>query len=340
VVLDKSRKKGIRGLSVGRSHRCDMMLDCQTVSVMHGIIMYNNGKFFYKDTKSKNGSMLYLREPLYLPPGKDIVLKWGDAFVTITVQNTLFETLYNKFKQLINFGKEPPTHEIGSGRIAPNDDLEKLMALCRATSEIPANRGLMVPFRDRKRDDRQVAGMATNFESQMSSSSILSEALESARQHQQAQGHTELERPSTGENGGATQQEGERGGAYSNDGHGINLLHLAAGTGSELGSSLYGEQGSVVSSAANGTQHFHDQLTPEESLDVSTTRLSVKQASESLEEEKSGPVNCHWDSSVSRSEADETKEEPQTKAIDHRQFGDEGSSIRSEKEAENLESKD
>jgi len=128
-------------------------------------------------------------------------------------------------------------------------------------------------------------------------------------------------------------------GAYSNDGHGINLLHLAAGTGSELGSSLYGEQGSVVSSAANGTQHFHDQLTPEESLDVSTTRLSVKQASESLEEEKSGPVNCHWDSSVSRSEADETKEEPQTKAIDHRQFGDEGSSIRSEKEAENLESK-
>jgi len=136
-LLDKSGNKGTRGLSVGRSHRCDMMLDCQTVSVMHGLLFFNKRRFLYRDTKSKNGSMLYLREPLLLETQNETVLKWGDAFVTLTIHRSPAETIQHFFKTVVGKWKSPQTQ---SSILPVDEDLEKMILLSRNTSEIPGTR--------------------------------------------------------------------------------------------------------------------------------------------------------------------------------------------------------
>ncbi|CAM9538837.1 unnamed protein product, partial [Chrysoparadoxa australica] len=60
-VINRSGTSSTRGLVVGRSRQCDMVLDYRTVSTRHATIRYTNGRFYFSDLMSSNGSYLYLR---------------------------------------------------------------------------------------------------------------------------------------------------------------------------------------------------------------------------------------------------------------------------------------
>jgi hypothetical protein len=72
-------------LIIGRSSSCSMVLDYRTVSTVHAILYYNEGKFFLQDRRSSNGTMVYLQEPLELPFSHPIRLRMGRSTLIIQV---------------------------------------------------------------------------------------------------------------------------------------------------------------------------------------------------------------------------------------------------------------
>jgi hypothetical protein len=70
-------------LYIGRSHEMDIELAYQTVSGKHAAVYYENGVFSVKDQRSSNGTLLYLREPLDLPPCSTTRLRVGRKTIKI-----------------------------------------------------------------------------------------------------------------------------------------------------------------------------------------------------------------------------------------------------------------
>jgi FHA domain len=94
-VVNRSGTGSSRGLVVGRSRQCDMVLDYRTVSTRHAMIKFAGGGFHFSDLMSSNGSYLYLREPLQLPYGETVYLKWGSNVVSLKAKRSIRHRLSN-----------------------------------------------------------------------------------------------------------------------------------------------------------------------------------------------------------------------------------------------------
>mmetsp|Transcript_18400 Transcript_18400/g.24283 ORF Transcript_18400/g.24283 Transcript_18400/m.24283 type:complete len:557 (+) Transcript_18400:175-1845(+) len=100
TVLNRHRNQSTRGLVIGRSHNCDMILDYRTVSTHHAVVRYTNGSFFFMDLRSSNGSLLYLREPLELPYGSSIRLRWGRSTISLKATRSWKSQIAQQFVRI------------------------------------------------------------------------------------------------------------------------------------------------------------------------------------------------------------------------------------------------
>jgi len=66
-----------RPLVLGRSMDSDMQLNYQTVSGHHAALYYEGGQFSIQDLRSSNGTFVYLKEPLPLPPSSSVRIRMG-----------------------------------------------------------------------------------------------------------------------------------------------------------------------------------------------------------------------------------------------------------------------
>mmetsp|Transcript_2380 Transcript_2380/g.3197 ORF Transcript_2380/g.3197 Transcript_2380/m.3197 type:complete len:525 (+) Transcript_2380:270-1844(+) len=98
-VLKFGGSCGTRPLIIGRARASDMVLDYRTVSTRHAAVKYVNGKFYYSDMNSSNGSYLYLREPLTLPFGEAVYLKWGSNVVCLKAKQSIRNRINNLVKR-------------------------------------------------------------------------------------------------------------------------------------------------------------------------------------------------------------------------------------------------
>lgn len=76
-------------LSLGRSQACDVVIGYRTVSTRHATLSYSRGEFFYQDNRSSNGSLLYLRAPLELPPNKVVRLRMGRSVLSLRARRNM-----------------------------------------------------------------------------------------------------------------------------------------------------------------------------------------------------------------------------------------------------------
>jgi hypothetical protein len=96
-------------LTIGRSSLCNMVLDYRTVSTVHAKLFYRHGQFFVQvlpppplptsspstshlcvqDSRSSNGTMVYLQGPLPLPNNEQIRLRMGRSTLSIVAKRTL-----------------------------------------------------------------------------------------------------------------------------------------------------------------------------------------------------------------------------------------------------------
>jgi hypothetical protein len=83
AVMNRARTSCTRGVLLGRSHACDMVIDYRTVSTHHALLHFSHGKFQFQDLRSSNGSFLYVRSPVALPWGESLKLRWGKSFVQL-----------------------------------------------------------------------------------------------------------------------------------------------------------------------------------------------------------------------------------------------------------------
>ena len=74
----------LTSLTIGRSSQCNMILDYRTVSINHAKISYENDEFLLQDRSSSNGTMVYVREPVPLPYGRNVRFRMGRC--TLNVQ--------------------------------------------------------------------------------------------------------------------------------------------------------------------------------------------------------------------------------------------------------------
>lgn len=74
----------LTSLTIGRSSQCEMILDYRTVSTNHARISYENNQFILQDIGSSNGTMVYVREPIPLPYGRNVRFRMGRC--TLNVQ--------------------------------------------------------------------------------------------------------------------------------------------------------------------------------------------------------------------------------------------------------------
>lgn len=74
----------LTSLTIGRSSQCNMILDYRTVSTNHAKISYENDEFLLQDRASSNGTMVYVREPVPLPYGRNARFRMGRC--TLNVQ--------------------------------------------------------------------------------------------------------------------------------------------------------------------------------------------------------------------------------------------------------------
>ena len=72
-----------RTIRVGRSSGCNMVLDYRTVSTVHALISYENNKFYIKDNKSSNGTMIFLKSPRELSYGEVLKLRTGRTTISL-----------------------------------------------------------------------------------------------------------------------------------------------------------------------------------------------------------------------------------------------------------------
>lgn len=65
--IDSNDTNSYSPILVGRSSSSHLILDYRTVSTHHAQIFYKKGKFYIKDLKSSNGTMLFIQHPIKIP---------------------------------------------------------------------------------------------------------------------------------------------------------------------------------------------------------------------------------------------------------------------------------
>ena len=65
----------LRPVTIGRNSECDVVLQCNSVSNHHAKLHWYNNNFFLTDDHSSNGTHVYLRQPLKVEKGKEIVIR-------------------------------------------------------------------------------------------------------------------------------------------------------------------------------------------------------------------------------------------------------------------------
>lgn len=83
-IMRPDRTSSIRPLTIGRSHECDVELGYQTVSAVHALLNFQDGKFFLQDNGSSNGTLLYIKKPLVLRPDKITSIRMGRSTLQLT----------------------------------------------------------------------------------------------------------------------------------------------------------------------------------------------------------------------------------------------------------------
>lgn len=86
-------------MSIGRSSSCHMMLDYRTVSTIHAKICYKGENFYIQDSRSSNGTMVYLQSPLYLPPNVPVRLRMGRSTLTLEARRNWSSALVAAVKR-------------------------------------------------------------------------------------------------------------------------------------------------------------------------------------------------------------------------------------------------
>ncbi|CAM9441755.1 unnamed protein product [Hapterophycus canaliculatus] len=112
-VMNRGGTASTKELVVGRSRQCDMVLDYRTVSTRHASVRFQGGRFYFSDLMSSNGSYLYLREPLQLPYGETVFLKWGSNVVSLKAKRSIRHRLSNLVgrRATVTNKKENPEQE-------------------------------------------------------------------------------------------------------------------------------------------------------------------------------------------------------------------------------------
>eukprot|EP00596_Hydrurales_sp_CCMP1899_P000354 CAMPEP_0119040282 /NCGR_PEP_ID=MMETSP1177-20130426/10155_1 /TAXON_ID=2985 /ORGANISM="Ochromonas sp, Strain CCMP1899" /LENGTH=941 /DNA_ID=CAMNT_0007005183 /DNA_START=421 /DNA_END=3246 /DNA_ORIENTATION=+ len=99
-------------LIIGRSSSCSMVLDYRTVSTVHAILYYNEGKFFLQDRRSSNGTMVYLQEPLELPFSHPIRLRMGRSTLIIQAKRNWMTSMRGAFGTIRSHITHPTPEEL------------------------------------------------------------------------------------------------------------------------------------------------------------------------------------------------------------------------------------
>ncbi|CAM9133877.1 unnamed protein product [Discosporangium mesarthrocarpum] len=120
-VMNRTGTASAKELVVGRSRQCDMVLDYRTVSTKHASVRYQGGRFYFSDLNSSNGSYLYLREPLQLPYGETVYLKWGSNVVSLKAKRSIRHRLSNLVGRRAG---------VASKKEGPVPDFSMLESLC------------------------------------------------------------------------------------------------------------------------------------------------------------------------------------------------------------------
>jgi hypothetical protein len=123
-VVNRNGTGSTRSLIIGRSRQCDMVLDYRTVSTRHANIRFSAGNFYFTDMMSSNGSYLYVREPLQLPYGEAVFLKWGSNVVSLKAKRSIRHRLSTLVGRRVG-------SQGGSGSL----DLSMLGSLCDLTPQ-------------------------------------------------------------------------------------------------------------------------------------------------------------------------------------------------------------
>ncbi|KAG5191475.1 hypothetical protein JKP88DRAFT_191611 [Tribonema minus] len=125
-VVNRSGAGASRGLVVGRSRQCDMVLDYRTVSTRHAMVKFAAGGFHFSDLMSSNGSYLYMREPLQLPYGETVFLKWGSNVVSLKAKRSI----RHRLSTLVGRRGAGGRGGSGAGAGAASADFSMLESLC------------------------------------------------------------------------------------------------------------------------------------------------------------------------------------------------------------------
>ncbi len=121
TVLNPSTGNSTRDLQIGRSSTSDMMLDYRTVSAHHALVRFKDGKFLFIDSRSSNGSYLYLRRPVELTQHSTTNLRLGRTLLSLRVQQRGWNDriIRNFSKRSSRSSNSLPSD---SGLIAPNTE--------------------------------------------------------------------------------------------------------------------------------------------------------------------------------------------------------------------------
>ncbi|GMH85140.1 hypothetical protein TrST_g2773 [Triparma strigata] len=120
-VLKSDGQNSSRDLTLGRSSTSDMMLDYRTVSAHHAVVKFKNGKFFFNDESSSNGSYLYLRKPVELRLGTTTNLRLGRSLLSLKVTQKSYRRLMRSMSAGISRRMSRSNSE-DVGELGPNPD--------------------------------------------------------------------------------------------------------------------------------------------------------------------------------------------------------------------------
>lgn len=93
VGLRNEDQLALSTLVIGRSSTCNMILDYRTVSTIHANISYENDQFFLQDKSSSNGTMVYVREPVSLPFGRNVRFRMGRCTLNVKAKRSWIATI-------------------------------------------------------------------------------------------------------------------------------------------------------------------------------------------------------------------------------------------------------
>lgn len=81
-------EEDFNSIVIGRSSSCAMILDYRTVSTIHAKISFINGKFYLSDSRSSNGTLVYIQDPLFLPYAQPVKVRMGRTTITLQAKRS------------------------------------------------------------------------------------------------------------------------------------------------------------------------------------------------------------------------------------------------------------